>query len=90
MFFNMKHYIVLKNILNFVAKLNSLVCFLLLLNVIFMKRKIKGIFTCLQRLFNVNENGNMNLNDEFCERFVWMACDDDAFDGAESFDLFDA
>ena len=62
----------------------------LLLNVIFMKRKIKGIFTCLQRLFNVNENGNMNLNDEFCERFVWMACDDDAFDGAESFDLFDA
>ena len=38
----MKYYIVLKNILNFVAKLNSLVCFLLLLNVIFMKRKIKG------------------------------------------------
>lgn len=55
-----------------------------------MKRKIKGIFTCLQKLFNVNESGNMNLNDEFCERFVWMACDDDAFDGAESFDLFDA
>ena len=41
----------------------------------------------MQRLFNVNENGNMNLNDEFCERFVWMACDDDAFVGAESFDL---
>ncbi len=61
-----------------------------LLKMIFMKRKMKGFFTSLQRLFGVKGNDNMNLNDEYCERFVWFACDDDVFECSESVGLFDA
>lgn len=55
-----------------------------------MKRKVKGFIKCLQSLFNVGESSNTNLNDEFCERFVWYICDEENFENSECMDLFDA
>lgn len=56
-----------------------------------MKEKIRKIVFGLQNMLMMRKGVELNMNDEYCERFVWEACrEEDCFDLCEPSDEYDA
>ena len=56
-----------------------------------MKEKIRKIVFGLQNMLMMRKGVELNMNDEYCERFVWEACREEAcFDLYEPSDEYDA
>lgn len=59
--------------------------------VFIMKEKIRKIVFGLQNMLMMRKGVELNMNDEYCERFVWEACrEEDCFDLYEPSDEYDA
>jgi hypothetical protein len=56
-----------------------------------MKEKFRKIVFGLQNMLMMKNGVELNMNDEYCERFVWEACrEEDCFDLYEPSDEYDA